>query len=210
MTMTTVKNTTIPEFLRELEQACAELAGEYRRVTEAELRVRPAEGEWSFLETAEHVAPTVRFWIIWTHNIRGSLRALGLVGTPPLEKTVYSFKHPSPEGVTIAPLRAALEEMRQVVDEFVELLGWVPQEEYAMVIPPFSEEDRARMIAGPPGHFYNLALPTQQRVEGLGRLLEYAGGFSVRGACGHTLEGHTRNHIRQMAAAREAATRVAS
>lgn len=208
--MTTVKNRTIPEFLSEMEQACAELTDEYRRVTEAELRIRPAEGEWSFLETAEHVAPTVRFWIIWIHNIRGSLRALGLVGTPPLEKTAYTFKHPSLEGVTIAPLRASLEEMRQVVDELVELLGWIPQEEYEMVVPAFSEEDRATMISGPPGHFYNLALPTAERREGLVRLLEYAGGFSVRGACGQTLEGHTRNHIRQMAAAREAAAGVAS
>jgi hypothetical protein len=210
MKVTTVKNTTIPEFLRELEQACEELAGEYRRVTEAELRVRPAEGEWSFLETAQHVAPIVRFWIIWTHNIRGSLRGLGLVGTPPLQKTVFTFQHPSLDGVTIAPLGAALEEMRQVVDELVELLGWIPQEEYEMVVPAFSEEDRTRMAATPPGHFYTLALPTDQQREGLGRLLEYAGGFSVRGACGHVLEGHTRNHIRQMAAAREAAAKVAS
>ncbi len=208
--MTTVKNRTIPEFLSELEQACEDLANEYRTVTDAELRVQPAEGEWSFLETAEHVAPTVRFWIIWIHNIRGSLRARGLVDTPPLAKTVYAFKHPNLQGVTIAPLRGALEEMRQVVDELVELLGWIPREEYQMVVPAFTEEDRARMTSGPPGHFYNLALPTDQQREGLSRLLEYAGGFSVQGACGQILEGHTRNHIRQMATAREAAARDAS
>ena len=203
--MTTVKNATIPEFLRELEQACEELAQEYRDVKEAELRVPPADGEWSFLDAANHVAPTVRFWIIWTHKIRGSLRAMGLVGLPPLKKTAHAFRHPDPSGVTIEPLQAALQEMRQVTEEFIDLLGWVTEDEYAMVVPPFSEEDRAAMIDTPPGHFYNLSLPTQQEQAGLGRLLEYAGGFSIRGACGHVLEGHTRNHVRQMRAAREAA-----
>lgn len=204
--MTTVKNRTIPEFLRELELAQKELVEEFRTVKEAELRVPPAEGEWSFLDAAQHVAPVYRFWIIWIHKVRGSLQAMRLVGTPPLTKTVYSFRHPERQGVVIQPLRECLDDLQQATEEVAELLGWVSQEEYAMVVPPFTEEEHAKLIEGPAGHYYNLALPpTVQPNQGMNRLLEYAGGFSIQGCCGHILEGHTRNHVRQMAAARQAA-----
>lgn len=207
--MSTVNNATIPEFLRELERAHEELAAEYRRCSAAELRIPPAPGEWSCAEVATHIPVTYRFWMIWSARIRVLLDGLKIVDTTPLEeKTVHPFKHPNPSGVTVPELRQALVELRQVTSELVETLGWIRQDTWETQLPPISDEQRAELAETPPGHTINLSLPTAAEQETFTNFLDYAGGFSVKGACGHILEGHTRNHTRQFAAALEAAQSV--
>lgn len=200
-----MNNATIPDLLRDLESAQADLASEYRKCTAEQLRVPPAEGEWSCYEVAVHIPVTYRFWIIWAHRIRVLAQSLDLVDTTPVEKTVYDFQHPDPAGVELPELRRSLAELRQVTGELVDLLGWLRQDEYETQLPPISDERRAELAETPPGHTVTLSLPTHEQHETFTRFLDYAGGFSVKGAIGHTLEGHTRNHTRQFAAARDAA-----
>lgn len=206
---TTINNRTIPEFLAELEKAHRELAEQYRRCSAAELRVPPAPGEWGCAEVAEHIPVTYRFWLIWSARIRVLVHALDLVDTTPVEKTVYSFNHPDPAGVELPELQRSLAELRQVTGELVDMLGWLRQDEYEAQLPPISDEKRAELAETPPGHTINLSLPTHAEEERLPKFLAYAGGFSVRGAVGHILEGHTRNHTRQFAAALDAARAAA-
>jgi len=207
---TTINNRTIPEYLAELEQAHQELAEQYRRCTAAELHVPPAPGEWSCYDVAVHIPVTYRFWIIWSHRLRVLVKALELADSTPVEKTVYAFNHPDPAGVELPELRHSLAELRQVTGELVDLLGWLRQDEYEAEVPPISDEKRAELAETPPGHTINISLPTHAEEERLPQFLAYAGGFSVRGAVGHILEGHTRNHTRQFAAALDAAKAAAA
>jgi hypothetical protein len=197
-----VNNTTILEFLTELELSYEELAEEFRKVTPKVMSVRPGEEDWSFLETAEHIAPVVRFWIIWIHRVRGSLDAANITQPDRDIRQEFSFNHPDPKDVTIPELQNILIQLKQATNELIELLGWITEKEYLALVPDIDEEDRVKLFETPPGHYYRLSLPEPDRHAGLSRLLEYAGGFSIKGMCGHLLEGHTRNHIAQMKEAR--------
>ena len=197
-----VNNSTVSEFLNELELAYGELADEFRAVTSDIMSIRPGEEDWSFLETAEHIAPVVRFWIIWIHRVRGSLEAAKITRPEKNERQLFSFNHPDAQGIEIPELQNILTDLKQSTDELIELLGWITEKEYLSVVPEINEEDRAILYETPPGHYYRLSLPEPERHAGLSRLLDYAGGFSIKGMCGHLLEGHTRNHIAQMREAR--------
>jgi hypothetical protein len=200
--MNMVKNATVLEFLNELEVVYKELADEFRKITPKIISIRSGIDNWSFLETAEHIAPVVRFWIIWIHRTRGSLEAAHITQPAKDTRQEFLFNHPDPTGISIPALQDILVQLKQATNELIELLGWITEKEYLSLVPEISEEDRTLLFETPPGHYYKLSLPEADRHAGFSRLLEYAGGFSIKGMCGHLLEGHTRNHIAQMKEAR--------